>query len=396
MRKILLSSALLFSSYIIYGQCPDLVGAMVNSCGVSEGNNEFVIFTTTVTAAASTYKLNFGAASPPVTNGLSGSDATPKTGTGSFTGAGCTIVEITAPATSIPSGSKVIFIPANLDQAYDVTAICGSGTIYVVYIKTNANGGISSPWSAGGTLTNTPATARFLQVTYSGNILCNGINAPSKSYTNTWAINADGNFVTWSGATASYSNNGCTAIVLPVVLTDFSVSTTNNSNLFIWKTATEVNTKQFELQKSYDAVSYTTMATIPSANNSATEKSYSYTIASSATNTVYYRLKMVDNDDRSTYSNILKLYPGKKSFAINTIYPTPAVNKITVEWNAVKNTTATVFITDITGRAVKTLPVTNKIGFNKYQIDIANIQSGTYFIKLICDNESVMQKFIKQ
>jgi Secretion system C-terminal sorting domain len=401
MRKILLSSSLLFFSYIIYGQCPDLVGAMVNSCGTSEGNNEFLIFTTSVTANASTYAVKYGIPNPPTTNTLSGSDAGPVTGIGSVTGGGgCTVVSITNPATSIPAGSKVIFIPTTLDQLYDVTGLCGGGTIYVVYIKMNAAaGGASSNFTPGGTMANAPAApnlSRFLQVTYSGNAACANATAPVKSYTNGWSSNIDGNFVSWSGTTPSYINNGCTAIVLPVVLTDFSVSNTNNSNVFIWKTATEANTKQFELQKSFDAVNYTTVATVPSANNSATEKSYSYTIASTETNTVYYRLKMVDNDGRSTYSNVLKLYPGKKGFAINTIYPMPALDKLNVEWNAVKNTNTSIITTDITGRIINTLPVKSKIGFNKLVIDVANIQRGTYVIKMICDNEAVMQKFIKQ
>jgi gliding motility-associated-like protein len=216
MKKKYLFFVLLLISQISWAQCPNLLAAMVNSCGVREGNNEFVIFTTSVTANASTYTLNYGTANPPRVNNLSGADATTPTGTGTVTTTGsCPVIQVTSPTTSIPAGSTVMFIPASFDQNYNVTSLCnGTSPIYVVFIKTNAAGGTNSNWSANGTLGNTPSTPRYLQVTYNGSTSCSGSNAPVRSYTaaRNWAANVDGNIVFWNNGYTLYLNNGCSNI----------------------------------------------------------------------------------------------------------------------------------------------------------------------------------------
>src|SRR5262249_118505 len=110
-KLLLLAVASCFVLSMANAQCPVLVVAMVNSCasGAGEGVNEFVVFNTTGSANASNYTLYYGSNNPPSTGPtghLSGLDASPKTGTGSFTSSNnCTINEITSPSQTIPSGS---------------------------------------------------------------------------------------------------------------------------------------------------------------------------------------------------------------------------------------------------------------------------------------------------
>ncbi len=218
MKKTNLFLLLLFAliSQFSWAQCPNLLSAMVNSCGASEGNNEFVVFSTSVTANASTYTLNYGSTNPPTVNNLAGSDATTPTGTGTVTTNGnCPIIQVTSPSTSIPSGSIVVFIPASYDQNYNFSSICnGTAPIYVVFIKINAAGGSNSNWNTVGTLSNSSTAPRYLQVTYSGNTGCNGSNAPVQSYiaSPNWPANTDGNLLYWNNSTTHYVNNGCTDI----------------------------------------------------------------------------------------------------------------------------------------------------------------------------------------
>jgi gliding motility-associated-like protein len=216
MKKAYLLILFITAGYFSRAQCPNLLSAMVNSCGANEGNNEFVVFSTSVTANASDYTFNYGSTNPPTVNNLSGSDATTPTGTGTVTTSGtCPVIQVTSPSTSIPAGSTVLFIPASYDQNYNVSSLCnGSSPIYVVFIRTIAAGGTNSNWSTTGTLSNSASTPRYLQVTYTGSTACNNANAPVQSYTasGNWPANTDGNLVYWNNTGAHYLNNGCNDI----------------------------------------------------------------------------------------------------------------------------------------------------------------------------------------
>lgn len=218
MRKIYFIFFLIFSLRNTMAQCPSIVMAMVNSCGTSEGLNEFVLFTTSTTTAASNYTFHYGTTNPPTFSTLSGSDAAPITGTGTVVSNGsCSLINVTSPATIIPTGSQVIIIPASFDQNYDVTGLCnGNAPIYVIYVRTNPNGGSNSNWSAGGNLGNTANTPRYLQVTVNGNSNCTSTSAPVSSYTaaGNWPSNTNGNFVYWVNNLPNYANNGCSILGL--------------------------------------------------------------------------------------------------------------------------------------------------------------------------------------
>lgn len=402
MKKFLLSFTTLFMSAVTFAQCPDLLLAMVNSCSATstEGDNEFVVFTTSVTANVSTYKLNYGNSGMPSLNDLSGADATVKTGPGSlFTTGGCSVIQVTSPATSIPAGSRVLFIPATVDQNYDVTGLCnGSNPVYVVYINP---AGTNSNWSSNGTMSNSATTPRYLQITYSGSAACNSTNAPVKSFTasGNWPVltgtAADGNAVSWNGNVAKYFNNGCTAIILPVTLVNFSVSFIKNSNIINWQTSQEINSANFIIEKSYDAKNFKTLATKAAAGFSNSIQSYSFTDDAIEYRPTYYRLKTIDHDGNFKLSKIIKVKPSKGNFSINNIYPNPVKDQLFIEWNsAVKNNT-TIVIMDVSGRIIQSTKMATAAGFNQRSIDVANLPPGKYIVKMIGDINCSTTSFLK-
>lgn len=205
---VLLLSFFLFF-HVAYSQCPVINSAMVNSCGASEGINEFVVFTTTASATAGSYTLHYGSANPPSsgTAKLLGSNATTKSGPGNITSSSCTINEVTNPSTVIPTGSIVIFIPSDFETQYDVSALCGSGSIYVVYINR------AGTWQSGGNLANNSGSSdRYIQVTNGANTCTAGV----RTYHFGWAADTDGNALSWNAAgVVNYVNNGCTVIPPP-------------------------------------------------------------------------------------------------------------------------------------------------------------------------------------
>jgi gliding motility-associated-like protein len=219
MRRFYFIAFLIFSLNSTMAQCPSIVMAMVNSCGTSEGINEFILFTTATNAPASNYTLYYGLTNPPSQNSLSGADASPITGTGTIISNGsCPVVNVVSPTTVIPAGSQVIIIPASFDQNYDITGLCnGNMPIYVIYVRTNYIVGNSSYWNPGGNMANNDPNPRYLQLVVNGNSGCNSTSAPVNNYTGggNWPTSSiDGNFVYWTNNQPNYENNGCSILGL--------------------------------------------------------------------------------------------------------------------------------------------------------------------------------------
>ncbi len=399
MKKSLQLAFLLLATNILFAQCPNLEGAMINSCGVAEGTNEFVVFRTagTVSAAVSTYRLNYGTTSPPNNNTLGGSDATTKTGIGNFSGAGCTIVQVTTPATIIPANSRVIFIPAGFDQNYDITGLCGAGTIYVVYIRTNAAGGTNSLWSATGTMANnTGGNNRYLNVSYSGSISCNTNNAPVKAYNSSgWPTNIDGNFVSWgSGFIPVYSNNGCGFIILPVGLNSFYGSAANKLANLSWDVSNSGAVNKFIIERSEDAHSFTAVGEMNAGNN--LQHSFHYKDIQPEERVYYYRLIVIGRNGEKAVSAVVKTGVNAADNNLMQASPSLASNTITTTWLSSKNEMGTLQVMGAAGNMFLTRNISIISGNNRQLLDVAALPAGLYFIKLQTQQAQKLARFVKQ
>lgn len=96
---------------------------------------------------------------------------------------------------------------------------------------------------------------------------------------------------------------------LPVVLGNFNGTLNGSSANLTWSTKTEINFKQFELQKSSNARDWQTVGSV-SAKNISTGTTYSLTDKSVIDSKTYYRLKLVNLDGTFTYSGIIILSKG--------------------------------------------------------------------------------------
>jgi hypothetical protein len=95
-------------------------------------------------------------------------------------------------------------------------------------------------------------------------------------------------------------------VVLPINLLSFYGQKVYNANAaqLYWQTAQESNMSRFEVERSSDGVYFQTIgATIPATNTSITQN-YTYTDNIPAGTRQYYRLRMIDNDGRRTYTLI--------------------------------------------------------------------------------------------
>ncbi|MCE7063160.1 T9SS type A sorting domain-containing protein [Dyadobacter sp. CY343] len=169
---------------------------------------------------------------------------------------------------------------------------------------------------------------------------------------------------------------------LPLNLISFTATKETGSNLLQWNTASEVNTNNFEIQRSGDAKSFLKIATVDAAGSG--DNHYSYHDQNNFDGTIYYRLKMSDRDGTFTYSKITSLNEEGK---LNAIYPNPASETVTFQVSdALLRTSANLY--DITGRHMQSLDITA----TKQQISIKSLPSGLYILKFA---DGTSEQFVK-
>jgi hypothetical protein len=180
-----------------------------------------------------------------------------------------------------------------------------------------------------------------------------------------------------------YLYKGGVGLPLPLKLVSFNAALQNSNTWLTWVTANEVDVLHFEIEQSFDGRNFSRIATeIAKPGND--EKNYQYIDYNTASGIRYYRLKIVDNDGRFTYSPIVKIV--LSSTGNISIVPNPVHNYFTIAGAGVYTMIA---ITDASGRLIKQMQPQPA---NRYSV--AGLAKGIYFIRVISKKEIAVKKMI--
>jgi Secretion system C-terminal sorting domain len=166
--------------------------------------------------------------------------------------------------------------------------------------------------------------------------------------------------------------------VAPVTFSKFEANCNDKGTSIEWATSQEINSENYQIEKSYDGSNWKSIATIKAAGNSSTEKVYNYLDLNAGV--AKYRIKQVDMDGRFTYTSIATTNCSPKNIDI-AIYPVPAKDRLNVAISTNKNINTQFVIYDATGRMVKQLNEKIIVGNNAIQIDVTNLPNGQYILK---------------
>jgi len=158
-------------------------------------------------------------------------------------------------------------------------------------------------------------------------------------------------------------------ILLPVTWLAFDVECRGGDRRVQWSVATQTNNDHFEVQRSVDGSSWTTIAIVPGAGT--TQIPMSYEVTDNVVELLnppailYYRVKQVDTDGTVSYSG------ARASSCAITVYPNPASDHIIV---VLPFAGAEVEVVDVTGRIVRTARGQGSM----VRVDIPDLASGHY------------------
>ena len=179
----------------------------------------------------------------------------------------------------------------------------------------------------------------------------------------------------------------CTGII-PVTITDFVASKQNESVLLKWYATFETSFKQYDIERSTDAVHFNKIASEAGRNLA----NYSYTDNKLPSGSiVYYRLKMIDIDGSFNYSKTIAVRLNN-NFSNALVYPNPTMGALQIKLTEAIATNTTLIVTDVTGRLVKQQNIMK--GAFSINLDAKSLTNGRYFIKINDGKSVINQSFV--
>lgn len=164
----------------------------------------------------------------------------------------------------------------------------------------------------------------------------------------------------------------------PVSFASFDATCSPNGALVKWATAQESNSDYFEVQRSENGSIWKTIGRTPAASYSSDRRDYNQ-IDLEAGNALY-RIKQVDKDGRTTYTDVVRANCEVKNVT-TLLYPVPAKDVLNVVVKSDKAVRTQLLVFDITGKLVKRTDANVQNGTNNFRINLVGLSSGDYIIK---------------
>ena len=177
---------------------------------------------------------------------------------------------------------------------------------------------------------------------------------------------------------ASKSTSGfqpVTYTVLPVKFTQFNVVAKNSHVVVQWATAEETGAAYFEVERSSNGTTWTTVGQVKAAGNTAQQTQYNYTDNYTVNGTIYYRIKQADVNGKANYTAIQTIRSG----AMAQVNIVAAQNKVAVQFNQPVKGKVEVLIVNHAGQVINKQLIQN--GAGQVVLNTTNLK-GAHFVTI--------------
>jgi hypothetical protein len=163
---------------------------------------------------------------------------------------------------------------------------------------------------------------------------------------------------------------------LPVTLVSFTARSEDNAMISLtWKTTSEINASNFQLERSADSKQWMLVRNVRAVGSVNALTEYTEYDNNPRSGRNYYRLKMTDLDGSYTYSRIISVNHTSEQNKV-AIYPNPGTDRLFVKDIDI-NSIATISVTDIQGKQVFQQKMLTDQG-----IDISGLSNGIYSVQI--------------
>lgn len=183
-------------------------------------------------------------------------------------------------------------------------------------------------------------------------------------------------------------------VPLPVELLNFTVQEAAETAVLKWESAQEINFKQYDIERSTDGKSFSTLAWVAGAGNTIERQQYSYHDKSIESGEFYYyRLKMVDLDESYDYSPIVALATKGSKQEHFHLSPNPVQDWVGFDLHLMDGEEVRVEIHEMSGKLVHTSYQTLEEGNNRVELETPTL-SGIYLMAVYTKQNIFTARFM--
>ncbi len=183
---------------------------------------------------------------------------------------------------------------------------------------------------------------------------------------------------------------------LPIMLLNFSGSLQDSHSLLEWTTSSEINSKQFELEKSFDEITFNKIGVIKAAVNSTTNRNYSLLDKQAASEINYYRLLIVDKDGWVKTSDVVVIKNAAAKQGVH-VMNNPFGNSINIRFDKIPSGKVRLQLIDVSGKIMAVKEI-NGVSMQVYQWGVSRlpVMRGVYMLTVEIDRKRYVIQLIKE
>ena len=177
--------------------------------------------------------------------------------------------------------------------------------------------------------------------------------------------------------------------IVPVELVSFSASVSANVVTLSWSTATELNNRGFEIERSSDKIDWRTNGFKEGNGTTSEPQNYSFNddLSDITSDRLYYRLKQLDFNGSFEYSNTIEVVVPPSEFLLSQNYPNPFNPSTTISYQLPVNSFVSLKVYNVLGNEVASLVNEQKqAGEHEIEFNASGLGSGVYFYTLKAGN----------
>ncbi|MDR3665258.1 MAG: T9SS type A sorting domain-containing protein [Ignavibacteriaceae bacterium] len=300
----------------------------------------------------------------------------------------------TLTASFVPSSSQLTNT-TQIPTSFNTTTVIGTGNNALRVIKI---AGKTPPGTGNGSLLSNVAPGTKiarLRLTNSVDWVITSPNNIDTSMHSTynWSLNAYvggiNTNINSSGTFIKNLNSG----LLPVELTSFLSNVNGRDINLSWETKTEVNAKQFEIERSLvgakDAsITWESVGSVQASGTSTTPKKYTFVEKNLQAGKYQFRIKTIDNDGSFKLSDVIESdITLPKNFELSQNYPNPFNPSTRIDYSLPFDSKVTLDVYNITGERIGQV-VNQEQSAGYYTVNFSSsalnrsVASGVYIYKI--------------
>mgnify|MGYP000955471017 CR=1 FL=1 len=184
-------------------------------------------------------------------------------------------------------------------------------------------------------------------------------------------------------------------IVLPLTMVSFDAKTINQQSVLLnWKAVNDLEFSGFEIQRSSNNNTWTTIGFVPAVNSPAVH-AYQFNDVNALKGNSQYRLHIIHKNGNNRFSEVRSVNIKDSGLSV-IISPNPASSRVSIQLSGTKfGEMAQVRIMDAGGKEVHSEKLALRAGSTSLEIPVSGVwHTGNYLVIVTTDNHTKTEKLI--